>query len=72
MVQTHVINPLTGRRIAIGKSTYKRVMKLRDNVSVFQQTARTQAQDLKKKQNKATRNNKKKLKKRTKKQSSIY
>ena len=32
MVQTHVINPLTGRRIAIGKNTYKRVMKLRDNV----------------------------------------
>ena len=46
-------NPLTGRMIIVGKSTVKRVMKLRDNVSVFQQTARTQAQDLKKKQNKA-------------------
>ena len=76
-----IINPLTGRRIAIGKATYKKVMKLRDNVSVFQQTARTQAQDINKKQNKAreyllklnlqegmSRNNKKKLKKRTKKQ----
>ena len=52
MVQK-IRNPLTGRMIIVGKPTYKRVMKLRDNVSVFQQTARTQAQDLKKKQNKA-------------------
>ncbi len=53
MVQTHVINPLTGRRIAIGKATYKRVMKLRDNIAVFQQTARTKAQDINKTQSKA-------------------
>ena len=52
MVQK-IRNPLTGRMIIVGKSTYKRVMKLRDNVSVFQQTARTQAQDINKKQNKA-------------------
>ena len=48
-----IINPLTGRRIAIGKATYKKVMKLRDNISSFQQTAIKQTQDIKKKQNKA-------------------
>ena len=82
MVQTHIINPLTKRRIAIGKPTYKRVMKLRDNISSFHQTAMKQTQDINKKQNKAreyllnlnlqelqrdVRNNKKKLKKITKK-----
>ena len=81
MVQTHIINPLTKRRIAIGKATYNRVMKLRDNVSALQQTARKQTQDINKKHNKARGyllklnlrelqrdDNKKKLKKRTKKQ----
>ena len=53
MVQTHIINPLTKRRIAIGKATYNRVMKLRDNVSALQQTARKQTQDINKKHNKA-------------------
>ena len=53
MSQTHIINPLTKRRIAIGKATYNRVMKLRDNVSAFQQTAMKQTQDINKKQNKA-------------------
>ena len=48
-----IINPLTGRRITIGKATYKKVMKLRDNISSFQQTAIKQTQDIKKKQNKA-------------------
>ena len=54
MQQTHIINPLTKRRIAIGKKTYKRVMKLRDNVLALQQkTTGKQIQDLKNKQNKA-------------------
>ena len=54
MIQTHIINPLTKRRIAIGKSTYKRVMKLRDNVSALQQqTTGEQIQDLKKKREKS-------------------
>ena len=49
-----IINHLTGRRIAIGKATYKRVMKLRDNVSALQQqTTGEQIQDLKKKRNKS-------------------
>ena len=49
-----IINPLTGRRITIGKATYKKVMKLRDNVlALQQQTTGEQIQDLKKKQNKA-------------------
>ena len=53
MAQTHIINPLTKRRIAIGKSTYKRVMKLRDNVlALQQQTTGEQIQDLKKKRDK--------------------
>ena len=52
MVQK-IRNPLTGRMIIVGKSTYKRVMKLRDNISSFQQTAMKQTQDIKKKQNKA-------------------
>ena len=48
-----IINPLTGRRITIGKATFKRVMKLRDNVSTLQQNTKKLLQDLKKKQNKA-------------------
>ena len=53
MAQTHIINPLTKRRIAIGKPTYKRVMKLRDNIlALQQQTTGKQIQDLKKKRDK--------------------
>ena len=48
-----IINPLTGRRIAIAKATYKRLMKLRDNIASLQQTAREQTQDINKKQNKS-------------------
>ena len=49
-----IINPLTKRRIAIGKATYKKVMKLRDNVlALQQQTTGEQIQDLKKKREKS-------------------
>lgn len=64
MVQTHIINPLTGRRITVGKSTYKRVMRLRDNILSLQQTTskhiqgtkkrKQQLRELAKKKNKAT------------------
>ena len=52
MVQK-IRNPLTGRMIIVGKSTYKRVMKLRDNVLALQQkTTGKQIQDLNKKREK--------------------
>ena len=52
MVQK-IRNPLTGRMIIVGKSTYKRVMQLRDDVSTLQETTKKQIQDTKKTQDKA-------------------
>ena len=47
------INPLTGRRIAIGKATYKKVMKLKDNVEELKKIANKQARHIHKKNKKA-------------------
>ena len=47
MVKTF-INPLTGRRIAIGKATYKKVMKLKDNVEELKKIANKQARHIRK------------------------
>ena len=52
MVQK-IRNPLTGRLITVGKPTFKRVMKLRDNVSELQQDTKKLIQDTKKTQDKA-------------------
>ena len=47
------VNPLTGRRIAIGKATYKKVMKLKDNVEELKKIANKQARHIYKKNKKA-------------------
>ena len=48
-----IINPLSGRRIKIGKATFRKVMKLKDDVEELQKRSKEQKQDINKKQNKA-------------------
>ena len=53
MAQTHIINPLTRRSIAVGKSTYRKVIKLKNNIEELQKISRKQTQDINKKQKKS-------------------
>ena len=48
-----IINPLSGRRIKIGKATFRKVMKLKDNLEEMQKISKKQTQSNNKKQNKA-------------------
>ena len=48
-----IINPLSGRRIKVGKATYRKVMKLKSNIDKLHQISRNQTTSFSKKQNKA-------------------
>ena len=48
-----IINPLSGRRIKIGKAIFRKEMELKNNIEELQKISKKQTQANNKKQNKA-------------------